>query len=88
MVYFVSLQLIAEPLTRPLTIGRQTVEDYGIVSSTSWRLCAVLFGGVVALAIYHWQTGQVREVTGWWPYVIMALVVWLPNFYARGTIGR
>lgn len=46
----------------------------------------MLFAGIVSLAIYQWQTAQIREITRFWPHLVVAGLVWVPDLYARGTI--
>ncbi|SMY22492.1 unnamed protein product [Zymoseptoria tritici ST99CH_1A5] len=64
-----------------------TIEDFGTQLIFSYRLRAVLFLSIVALAIYQYRTAQIREVLGLCPHVVMAILVWLPDFWARGILS-
>lgn len=49
----------------------------------SWRFRAVLCAGIVVLAVYQWQTGQVATL---WPHLVVGILVWVPDVYARGVV--
>lgn len=67
-------------------IPPQTIEDFGTELLFSWKSRFVLFLAIASLAVYQYQTAQIREITGLWPHVMMALLVWVPDLYARGTV--